>query len=103
MGDVLYKILIYPLKFHKFFKYGTPYVYLNRYTEKDSNKIYYNLCWYFNTKNKRPNKYNKNYSNQKYLGNRLSLLQSYKQLLNLLIKQVKNEPKQIYSYCDEMQ
>ena len=80
----MYKILTYPLRFIKFFKYGTPYTYLLRKIE--DNVITFETIWYFNNNGvKQPNILNKNYSNFKYLGNKLSLYYSYKQALKMLV------------------
>lgn len=95
---MIYKILTYLLRFTKFFKYGTPYAYLLRSIENDI--ITFHLIWYFNNNGaKQTNVLNKNYSDCKYLGNKLSLYYSYKHALKILtinlkflkIKLIKND------------
>ena len=90
MKLLLYKILCFPLRLSSFFKYGVPYAYLSR------NKNKYDVVWYFNNNGiekpksayfnskKKLKKYN--YSNQKFLGFKLSLKLSYIQIFKLFIK-----------------
>jgi hypothetical protein len=84
----IYKILIFPLTFTEFFKYGIPYCYLTRNVEAP-----YYICWYFNNEGGNISKVKgKNYSSAKFLGYKLSLYCSYRQFFKRYIKFFKSEP-----------
>lgn len=80
----MYKILVLPLRIFSFFKYGVPYAYMRRTTKTKNNTEYYiyEIIWYFNCKDpKSKNSLNIHKKNStRYLGNKLSLKVSWKQL-----------------------
>ena len=92
--DIVYKVLCKPLLLHSFYKYGIPYCYLSRTIVIDGKSIYC-IVWYFNSNGAERGKVKytlknqelkRNYSNQRYLGHKMSIYFSYRQLFRLFQK-----------------
>lgn len=85
----VYKTLCLPLKLCSFFKHGIPYTYLIR-SKDDKGEFHYHIGWYFNNEgcekgkvgyfDKKKELKHYNYSNQKFVGYKLSLKLSYRQM-----------------------